>query len=130
MGTLRTIGGITALVAAALILTATVMWTIIALQGASVFNIIAIVMNYVLAVLVIIGCILGFKGKISGGILVLTIGVVSIIFGIIYTVIPVPWTSMFQQMAITPLVLPIPYITLEQILVVVGGILILADRSD
>ncbi|NVM29601.1 MAG: hypothetical protein HWN65_12235 [Candidatus Helarchaeota archaeon] len=130
MGTLRIIGGIIALVAASLILTATVLWTIVALQGASVYNITAIVMNYVLAVLVIIGCILGFKGKNSGGILVLIIGVVSIIFGILYVGILDPWTSMFQQMAITPLVLVIPYVTLEQILVVLGGILILAGGSD
>ena len=84
--------------------------------------------NLSIAIVGIFGGLIGIKGKILGGIFVEIAGTLSLILGLIF------WTDvvqfhMFAQYSLLDKALgPIPYITLEPIIMLIGGVLILLSK--
>ena len=121
----RKIGGIIALVLGFVILFLPISWMISA-PGYSVVN---IILNIVLAVLVLFGAVMALGNKQGGGALVLVMAIVMILLSVLVELailtgeyMPLSAIFVFSQGAVN-----IPYITLESIILILAGILILAS---
>ena len=69
---------------------------------------------------------LGLKGKRIGGVLALVAGLVIILFYALFTLDPTTY-ALFAPFSLFNLIMIIPYVTLEALLMVIGGIIIIAS---
>ncbi len=83
--------------------------------------------NLLIASIVIIGSLYGLLGKKWGGYLVIVLGSLAIAFNLLYTV-NVMQFSMFAQYSILEFLGYFHYITLEPIIMIIGGVLILLSH--
>ena len=131
MSVLKKIGGILALIAGVL-MSFYLIWGLI-LYGfpADVTGIINTIINLALIILILLGAVLGIADKRAGGILLIIIAIVMILFSILYTLNPLTFGMLAPYTIISLLTtLAIPYVTLEAILILVDAILILAGGAD
>ena len=128
MSVLKKIGGILALIAG-ILLCFYFMWSII-VHGFPA-DIVNWIINLVLIILILLGAILGIADKRSGGILLLIVALVMILCNILYTIDPIGF-AIVAPYTILDIFIPlaIPYLTLESILILVDGILVIAGGGD
>lgn len=132
MSALKKLGGILALIAGILMLV--VLFGAIFVHGFPVDmdGIIRVVVNILLIALILLGAILGIADKTAGGVLLLIIGLLIVVFAILNTppmayAMVRPYTIV-ELFGINPYI--IPYVTIEAILIIVDGVLVLAGGSE
>ncbi|MFX1295770.1 MAG: hypothetical protein ACFFD2_13075 [Promethearchaeota archaeon] len=134
MGTVKVVGGILALAGGAMVLILCLLIANLYLAG-SMEMLLNWIVNFIIAILAIIGSLMGIAGKKVGGILAFIAGLWWTIFGIL---ISANIISMFSSIGMILLpasligyyLVPLPYITIEGILCILGGLLLLAGSSD
>ncbi|NVM53707.1 MAG: hypothetical protein HWN66_08385 [Candidatus Helarchaeota archaeon] len=137
MGAAKTVGGILALTGGTLVL----IWCLIVagiMFAAPTPFIIGWIINLLLAMLGLVGGILGLVGKKAGGALALIAGLVWILLMVLLSMgvfgDPITnwetWAMLAPYSLFGAYVYAIPYITLEGLLCLIGGILILAGGED
>lgn len=138
MSGLKVAGGIVALIGSVLVLLSVILGYLGVISlFQSVFAAVPIngIINLILALVALVGAILGMKGKRSGGALALAIGIVFILMGILMLMFEV--TNPILALTFMPASLFVGLIgiglgpaTFEAIMILVGGILILAGGKD
>ncbi|MFX1293731.1 MAG: hypothetical protein ACFFD2_02560 [Promethearchaeota archaeon] len=133
MGAAKAVGGILALAGSAMVLIFCLLYMNSAFFLGGPF-VIGWIINLLLSVLALVGSIVGLAGKKVGGALALIAGLWWLLMDILLTAGIISGLSFFGIMVIpyslfATYVVYIPYITLESILCLIGGILILADSD-
>ena len=124
MATGRIIGGILALLAGALILVVSLQFTILITSAP-----VAWVINIGVALIAIVGGILGLGTKRSGGWVALAAGLIAIICEVVTTTDPATLAKFLNQYSFIGDYILIPWVTIEAILMVLGGFIILASAE-
>ena len=135
MGAAKIVGGILVLVGGAFILILLLMWMNFLIDG-QWDEISCWILNAAICSLAIVGGILGLVGKRSGGILAIIAGAVAILFGLI--TVYVTWDMATWPISFfTSILLWFPEpthifagITIESLLILAGGIVIVASGSE
>ena len=124
MGTGRIIGGIIALLAGALVLVMCLQFTIVIASTP-----VAWVLNLGVACIAIVGAILGLGTKRTAGWVALIAGLIAIICESVATIDPTTLAAYLDQYSFFGGYLYIPWVTVEAILMVLGGIIMLASTE-
>ena len=124
MGTGRIIGGIIALLAGALVVVMCLQFTILITSTP-----VAWVLNLSVACLAIVSGILGFGTKRSAGWVALVAGLLAIICEIVATTDPATFAGYLNQYSFFGGYILIPWVTVEAILMLLGGIIMLASAE-
>lgn len=133
MGALRAVGGILALIGAALVLFMQVLFILnFGFYG-------GFILLMILPILALVGGILAIAGKRAGGIIALIVGCLWLVFGIlVFSGVYIPWLSdiCFLEPIFSVFLIYLSitiwsiFILVETILVLLGGILATAAKSD
>ena len=122
----RKIGGIIALILGFLLVFLPISWIIL---YPGLYNLINVIVNIVIAVLVLLGAVMSLGNKQGGGILILVMAIVMILLSVLYELailgaefLPLSAIFVFSGGAVA-----IPYITLESIILILAGILVMAS---
>jgi hypothetical protein len=128
MITARVIGGIIALVGGFLVVLACLLDTAAITTGGN--TLVAWIMNVIIGLWAVIGGILGIYKTRTGGGIALIAGLAAIFCQMLYYLNPPNAPYLYQYMPLeTWLVFIIPYVTLEGIIMALGGIIILASKK-
>jgi hypothetical protein len=124
----RVIGGIIALFGGFMVVLAVLLNTAAIHTGGH--TLVAWIVNLIIGLWAIIGGILGIFKQGTGGLIALVAGLAASLCEILYYLNPLRAPYLYQYMPLeTWLVFVIPYITLEGIIMAVGGIIILASKK-
>jgi len=128
MITVRVIGGIIALVGGFLVVLACLLDTVAILIGGN--TLVAWIVNVIIGLWAVIGGILGIRKTRTGGGIALIAGLAALLCQALYYLNPSNAPYLYQYMPLEMwLVFAIPYITLEGIIMALGGIIILASKK-
>lgn len=123
----RKIGGIIALILGFLMILLPIAY-IILYRDAPGFNIIQVILNFVLGFVTLFGAIMALGNKKGGGAIVLLMGVVTIILTLVATMSPLTLGILMPYSVLSVFfTYSIPYITLESIVLIFAGVIILVS---
>lgn len=133
MSVLKKIGGILALIAGMLIAIYFIWYLLINGFPTDLNGILNVIINIALIVLTFLGAVLGIADKRSGGILLVVTAIIMILFTVLALQVSGlemlrPYTIMYWLLGFD--LYQYIFITLESILILVDGILVLAGGAD